>query len=156
MDDRRFEHLSLSRPQRNLTGERLCFGRSTNLVSLSRPGRNLINERRRRCCFERQKRIYVYVHRCCCFGRIIHGRANIILTLVEALKESRQKRLDVKHRKYNLKTAILQYYIDRTANRLISLGGTNLDSLSSRKHTTTYVQSNLARPAHLGTQRRNS
>ena len=60
-------------------------------LSLSRPGRNLINERRRRCCFERQKRIYLYVHRCCCFGRIIHGWANIIFTLVEALKESRQK-----------------------------------------------------------------
>ena len=69
-----------------------------------------------------------------------------------SFKDSRQKRLVLIHRKYNLKTAIQQYYIDRTANRLISLGGTNLDSLSSREHTTSYVQSNLARPAHLGTK----
>ena len=51
-------------------------------------------------------------------------------------KESRQKRL-VEHRKYILKTSILQYVLDRAANRLHSLGGINLNSLSSRKHTTT-------------------
>ena len=38
-------------------------------------------------------------------------------------------------REYNSKTAILQYFIDRPANRLLSLDGTNLDSLISRKHT---------------------
>ena len=67
----------------------------------------------------------------------IHGRADIFfLTLsLEAHKESRQKRL-VEHRENNSKTAILQYFIDRAANRLLSPGGTNLDSLSSRKHKT--------------------
>ena len=50
----------------------------------------------------------------------------------------------VEHRKYNLKTAILQYFIDKAANRLLSPGGTNLDSLSSRKHTT-YVLARLKR-----------
>ena len=60
--------------------------------------------------------------------RIIHGRADIIFILsfylVEAKKESRQKRLVVKHRKYNLKTAILHCFsIDTAANntRLYSL-----------------------------------
>ena len=38
---------------------------------------------------------------------------------LEAHKESRQKRL-VEHREYNSKTAILQYFIDRAANRLLS------------------------------------
>ena len=64
----------------------------------------------------------------------------LLLTLsLEAYKESRQKRLVLIHRKYNLKTAILQNFIDRAANRLLSLGGTNFDSLTSRMHTTTYV-----------------
>ena len=80
-----------------------------------------------------------------CFGRIIRGRADtLFLTLLlEAYKESRQKRL-VEHRKYNLKTEILQYFIDTAAtiNRLYSFDGINLDSLNSRNHTM-YV---LARP----------
>ena len=49
--------------------------------------------------------------------RMIHGRADILiltLSLVEDYKESRQKRL-VAHKKYNLKTAILQYPIDTAA-----------------------------------------
>ena len=67
-----------------------------------------------------------------------------------AYKESRQKRLVVKHRKYNLKIVLLQYFIDTTANSIKSHfpGGINLDSLSSRKHTT-YVPSNLARSKRL-------
>ena len=68
---------------------------------------------------------------------IIHGRADILTLLqVKAYKESRQKRLALKHRKYKLKTAILQYFIDTAANRLHFIGGINLDSLRSRKHTT--------------------
>ena len=69
----------------------------------------------------------------------------LTLSLVEAYKESRQKRL-VEHRKYNFKTAILQYFTDTEENttRLHSLG-VSLDSLISRK-VTTYVLSNLAWP----------
>ena len=74
----------------------------------------------------------------------------LTLLLVEAYKESRQKIL-VAHKKYNLKTAILQYFIDTAANMLHYLGDINLDPLNSRRHTT-YVgeqqcfgQSNLVR-----------
>ena len=58
--------------------------------------------------------------------------------MLEAYKESRQKRLAVKHRRYNLKTAILYCFIDTAAYnaRLYSFSGNNLDSLNSRKHTT--------------------
>ena len=92
----------------------------------------------------------------------IHGRGDIILILTlllgEAYRESRQKRL-VEHRKYNCKNAILQYFIDRSANRLHSLGGINLDrehqagginldSLNSRKPTT-YVQYLFVRTTNL-------
>ena len=69
---------------------------------------------------------------------IIHGQADILnLSLVEAYKESRQKRLVVKHGKYYLKTTILQYFIDTAAYTagLYSIGGINLDSLKSRKLT---------------------
>ena len=88
-----------SNPERNLTPP------STYLPDAShhaRPERNLIGERRR--------------------IRIIHGRADIILltlSLVEAYKESRQKRLIVKHRKYNFKTTILHCFsIDTAANNV--------------------------------------
>ena len=54
-----------------------------------------------------------------------------------SLKESRQKRLVVKHRKYNLNIAILQYFIDTatTITRLSYFGGINLDFLNSRNPT---------------------
>ena len=68
----------------------------------------------------------------------------LYLTLsLEAYKESRQKRL-VEHREYNLKTAILQYFIDTGATnitRLHSLVGIDLDSLNFKKHVRTYARS---------------
>ena len=84
--------------------------------------------------------------------RIIHGRADIIplLTLsLEAYKESRQKRLAVKHREYKFKTAILHCFsIDTAANnaRIYYFNSINLDSLNSRKHTT-YVRLKRNRPS---------
>ena len=71
---------------------------------------------------------------------IIHIQADINLTLVEVYKESRQRRLVEKHRKYVFRNAILQYFIDTAANTtmLHSHGDINLNSLYS-----TYVQSSL-------------
>ena len=90
---------------------------------------------------------------------IIHGQADILILILsleasepftstcryiplltlslEAYKESRQKRLVVKHRKNNLKTAILQYFLDTAANTTILhyFGNVSLDSPSSKKHT---------------------
>ena len=69
---------------------------------------------------------------------IIHGQADILtLSLVEANKESRQKRLVLKQEVFFK----LQYFIDTAANTamLHSLGGINLDSLNSRSHPT-YVR----------------
>ena len=86
----------------------------------------------------RQKRVFVKEKRKHNFKTAILQQ----VSLVEAFKESRQKRLVVKHRKNNLKIVLLQYFIDTAANtiRLHSLGGINLDSPSSKKHTMyTYV-----------------
>ena len=72
--------------------------------------------------------------------------SRILILLAECYKESRQKRLVVKHGKYNSKTALMQYFIDTAANltRICSLGVSLVDSLNSRKHNR-YVRSNLAR-----------
>ena len=53
-----------------------------------------------------------------CFGRIIRGRADTpFLTLsLEAYKESRLKRLVIKHEKHNFETVMLQYLIDMAAS----------------------------------------
>ena len=96
--------VSLSRPQRNLIGEQLCFGRS-NLACLLRVRRReftssllcltctngLVTSNLWLTFISIQKLTHCLL--CLtqtddrCFGRIIHGRANIILTLVEALKD---------------------------------------------------------------------
>ena len=62
---------------------------------------------------------------------------------LEAHKESRQKRL-VEHREYNLKTAILQYFIDTGATNITRLHShvvIGLDSLDFKKHVRMFARS---------------
>ena len=108
----RTDAFHLARPERNLeriihrriylfvriTTERLIHGR--NRLSWCAVARTYLFVRKYKSslslpCLRACVRTYVLTITISI--RIIHGRADIILTLVEALKESRQKRLDVKH-----------------------------------------------------------